>query len=526
MLMLMLSIGGDNITLLLGTALLVVIWPLVVGIVIKYWWRPWTIYHALQKQGFNGPPPRFMIGNLLDMANMVQHEMARDMPSIHHDFHSRVFPYFLHWSNTYGERFVIWFGYEPRIVAKDPHVIKQLLSSKHLDECGRSPLVQKMLSVAFGKGLVTVHGLKWHQQRRIVAPAFRTEKLKELVEIMAVCTREMVDDWNNIVIKEKVTEMELTAQTDRVTANIFVRTEFGMDYSEGMDVFKDIRRLEHLMIQNFRYLWLPGSRFLPTSTNIEIWRRNRRVERNLKRMIEERRERGCHGNDILGLMISEIDSVSAHDRSFRYTIQQLMDECKTFFLAGRETTSALLSWAFLLLALHPDWQQRARQEAITVCGHSDPTPESLPKLKIIGMIIHETLRLYPPASGIIRQAFKDLQIGENMVIPKGVNVIVDILAIHRDPELWGSDANEFRPERFKDGIAKASNHPLAFIPFSSGPRVCIGQNFAMLEAKVVMSIILKTYKFSVSSSYRHAPVSFVTLNPQHGIPIMIERLNP
>jgi len=144
----------------------------------------------------------------------------------------------------------------------------------------------------------------------------------------------------------------------------------------------------------------------------------------------------------------------------------------------------------------------------------------------IGMVLNETMRLYPPGAGIVRQAFKDLKLGEDMVIPKGVNVIIDILAVHRNPKYWGGDANEFRPERFRDGVAAATgNHPSVFIPFSSGPRVCLGQNFAVLEAKVALSIILKHFKFTFSPSYRHAPVAFVTINPQHGVPVIVERVH-
>ncbi|GLJ21865.1 hypothetical protein SUGI_0408890 [Cryptomeria japonica] len=457
------------------------------------------IYRALKKQGFKGPPPRFMIGNLLDIADTVQHQLLTDMPSISHDYAYRVFPYLLKWRQTYGEKFILWFGYEPRIFLQDAELIKQLLSSKLSPDCGRSPMVRKMLSVAFGEGLITVNGEKWSQQRKIVAPAFHTDKLKASVDIMSMCTDQFVNEWNEIINEaaEKPCELELTDFMDRLTAAIFMRVEFAMDYDRGgKEIYDDIRRLEELMIRNIRYLWLPGTSYIPMPSNLEAWKRTRRLENNLKHMIKKRKESGSYGDDLLGLMLSEIENVSSDDKNFSYTTQQVMDECKTFFLAGRETTSVLLSWAILLLAIHQDWQQKAHEEAIAVCGNSNPTMDSLGKLKIIGMILNETLRLYPPGAGIVR-----------------------------DPRYWGSDANEFRPERFRDGLSKATNnHPYAFMPFSSGPRVCIGQNFAMLEAKVVMAMMVKKFRFSMSSKYRHAPVAFVTLNPQHGIPIMVEKI--
>lgn len=453
------------------------------------------------------------------------------MASVDHNFRKRVFPYLVEWSRRYGEKFVIWFGYEPRIVLTDAELIRQLLSSKHVNDCGRSPLVQKMLSVLLGKGVFSVNGEQWSHQRRIVAPAFNMEKLKASVEIMAKCTKELVDEWGDITTSARGDpwEIEITKYMDKLTANVILRAEFGMsDGKLGKELFEDLIKLEELMMQSFRFLWMPGSRYIPTPTNLEIWKRMRRLESNLENMILERRASGSYGNDLLGLMLREIDRLSTDDsKRVKYTTQQLMDECKTFFLAGRETTSVLLSWAILLLALHPDWQDKAREEAISVSqNHDILSMDFVGKLKIIGMVLNETLRLYPPAAGIIRQAFKDLKLGEDMVIPKGVNVIVDILSVHRNPKYWGDDANEFRPERFRDGVAAAAgNHPLAFLPFSSGPRVCLGQNFALIEAKLAISIILRNFKFTFSPSYRHAPVAFVTINPQHGIPIIIERVH-
>lgn len=526
------DVSGGGINALLFTLFFAGISSFLLRFFLKYLWTPWAIHGALKKQGFKGPPPRFMLGNLLDIANIMQQELLTDMASVDHNFRKRAFPYLVEWSRRYGEKFVIWFGYEPRIVLTDAELIRQLLSSKHLNDCGRSPLVQKMVSVLFGRGVFSVNGEQWSHQRRIVAPGFNMEKLKASVDIMSKCTKELVNEWSEITESAGGgnCEIELTKYMDKLTANIILSAEFGMrDGQLGKELFEDLMQLEELMMQSFRFLWMPGSRYIPTPTNVEIWKRTRRLDSNLKNMIEERRGTGSYGNDLLGLMLREIDRLSSADDSKRvkYTTQQLMDECKTFFLAGRETTSVLLSWAILLLALHPDWQDKAREEAISISqNHDILSMNSLGKLKIIGMVLNETMRLYPPGAGIVRQAFKDLKLGEDMVIPKGVNVIIDILAVHRNPKYWGGDANEFRPERFRDGVAAATgNHPSAFIPFSSGPRVCIGQNFAVLEAKVALSIILKHFKFTFSPSYRHAPVAFVTINPQHGVPIIVERVH-
>lgn len=520
------EVSGVGINGLLFTLFIAGISPFLLCFFIKYLWTPWALHGALKRQGFKGPPPRFMLGNLLDIANMIQQEMRTDMAFVDHNFKKRAFPYLVEWSTRYGEKFVIWFGYEARIYLTDAEVIRRFLSSKYLNDCGRSPMVQKMVSVLFGQGLFSVNGEQWAHQRRIVAPAFNMDMLKASVDMMSKCTKELVDEFGKTIASARVgsCEIELTKYMDRLTADIILRSEFGMSHGkQGKELFEDLTQLEELMVHSLRFLWMPGSRYLPTPTNLKIWKRIRRLERNLKNMIEDRRASGSYGNDLLGLMLREIDTFSSTDdcKRVKYTTQELMDECKTFFFAGRETTSVLLSWAILLLALHQDWQDKAREEAISIGDNL--SMDILGKLKIIGMVLNETLRLYPPGAGIVRQAFKDLKLGEDMVIPKGVNVVVDIISVHRNPKYWGGDANEFRPERFRHGVAVAAgNHPSAFIPFSSGPRVCIGQNFAVMEAKVALSMILKHFKFTVSPSYRHAPVAFITINPQHGIPIIVE----
>jgi len=141
----------------------------------------------------------------------------------------------------------------------------------------------------------------------------------------------------------------------------------------------------------------------------------------------------------------------------------------------------------------------------------------------LGMVLNESLRLCTPASLLPRQAFENVKMGD-VELPKGMSVWIPVLAIHDNKELWGEDANEFNPQRFAEGVQKACKHQMGFLPFSSGPRVCLGQNFAIMEAKVVMAMILSRFKFTLSPNYRHAPVCVLTLKPKHGVPIIFERL--
>ncbi len=135
------------------------------------------------------------------------------------------------------------------------------------------------------------------------------------------------------------------------------------------------------------------------------------------------------------------------------------------------------------------------------------------------MILNETLRLFSPISDQNREVAMDMKLGD-LHIPKGLNLYFPRLAIHHDPELWGADVHEFKPERFVDGIAKASKNPFAFMPFSFGPRFCVGQGFALEEAKLVLVVILQRFRFHLSPNYRHAPYDKVTVKPKYGVPIV------
>ncbi|KAL5227881.1 hypothetical protein ABZP36_016146 [Zizania latifolia] len=262
----------------------------------------------------------------------------------------------------------------------------------------------------------------------------------------------------------------------------------------------------------------------------EKWAKHRRILNpafhleKLKRM-QAMKEGESTKDDLLGMLLElNMGRTEGNEQSGQgLTIEEIIEECKLFYFAGMETTSVLLTWTMLLLSMHPEWQDRAREEILGLFGKNKPEYDGLSRLKTVTMILYEVLRLYPPLVALSRRTYKEIEIG-GVTYPAGVIVELPVLLIHHDPDIWGSDVHEFKPERFAEGISKASKDPDAFLPFGWGPRICIGQNFALLEAKMALCMILQRFELELAPSYTHAPHTVITLHPMHGAQIKLRAI--
>ncbi|CAN1136478.1 Cytochrome P450 CYP749A22 [Linum perenne] len=484
--------------------------------------KPLLLQRRLNSLGFRGPAYRFFYGNTLEIRKLREAAMAKPMSSLSHDVYHRLQPHLSAWSNTYGSNFVFWIGLRPFLSLSDPDMVREVANDR--EKAFRKIPPRDIMKQILGDGLVTSEGEKWAKMRKLANFAFFGESLKNMTPAMIASTEMMLERWKSHVGKE----IEVYEEFRFLTAEVISRTAFGSSYLEGKQLFYKLSKLVELAAASAFKIRIPGiSKIYKSRDDIEADKLEQGIRASLLGMIRKRQEMVAvgeannFGNDFLGLLVR---SHNESDESKRVSVDDVVDECKTFYLAGQETTNTLLSWVILLLSIHSDWQEKARAEVLSQFGCRAPDADGIARLKTLNMIINEALRLYPPASGITREVVKEVQLGK-LIVPKSTHIIIDTISLHKDPGIWGEDAHLFNPERFSEGVSKATNNnPSAFLPFGIGVRVCVGSNFSANEAKIALSMILQRYEFTLSPTYIHSPTSVITTRPQHGIQVILHAL--
>ncbi|KAL6311124.1 hypothetical protein AAG906_012605 [Vitis piasezkii] len=450
------------------------------------WLRPKRLERCLKQQGLAGNSYRLLYGDFKEMSMMIKEATSRPI-SFSDDILQRVAPFHYHsiknmvsiWISDFhqeiymhvnahknaGKSSFIWMGLKPRVNIMEPELIRDVLS---MHTVFRKPRVH-----ALGKQP------KWAKHRKIINPAFRLEKLKNMLPAFHLSCSDMISKWERKLSTEGSCELDVWPYLQNLTGDAISRTAFGSNYEEGRMIFELQREQAQLLAQFSQSACIPGWRFLPTKSNKKM-KQNRKEVNELLWGIIDKREKAMKAGETLN--------------------DDLL-----------ETTSVLLLWTMVLLSKHPNWQARAREEVLHVFGNNKPEGDGLNHLKIVSYI-HGPL--------LARTVYEDIQVGD-MYLPAGVDVSLPTILVHHDHEIWGEDAREFNPERFSQGVLKATKSLVSFFPFGWGSRLCIGRNFAILEAKMVLAMILQRFSFSLSPSYSHAPCSLVTLKPQYGAHLIL-----
>lgn len=439
-----------------------------------------------------------------------------------HDIFPRVLPHMNTWMKLYGDNFVIWIGDQPQVVVTEPDLVKEILINKEgvYKKVKPKDYAKRLL----GDGLVVAEGEKWTKLRKLANFAFHGDSLKDMVPAMVASVDTMLEKWKY----EQGEEIEISKEFKLLTSEVISRTAFGSSYVEGKNIFDMLTKLGVLAAKNVYKIRLSGiNKIWRSKDEIEADKIDQSLCDSIMSLVKKREDKvkagktEDFGSDFLGCLMKVNHELNPETR---ISVADIIDECKVFYIAGHETTSSLLSWTAVLLSVYPEWQEKARDEVFHLLGMEKPTGEGISRLKILTMIVNEALRLYTPVVSITRRVGRTTRLGK-YEIPENTHLMILPLALHRNPKIWGDDAHLFKPERFSEGIAKATNgNSTAFLPFGAGPRACVGLNFAANEAKIALAMILQRYKLRLSPNYIHAPFQFLLVNPQHGIQINLQSL--
>ncbi|KAL0921845.1 hypothetical protein M5K25_008958 [Dendrobium thyrsiflorum] len=504
----------------------------VLGFLKKSWWDPIRITKMMEAQGITGPAYKFFHGNTAEASKLLVDSIDKSV-ELSHDILPKVQPHIHSWIKQYGRNVLTWLGPTPTLVIGEAELVKEILNDKDgVYPKGETPKFFKKL---LGDGVAMAKGEKWARQRKLTAQAFRADCVKGMMPGIVAAVESILTKWDELDGKE----VDLFKEFSILTSEVISKSAFGSSYSEGKIIFTKLDQLAAIVAKNSQTVQLPFlcSKFMQNRDDIESSRIEDDIRESIFKIVkkrEERKEKGeidGYGDDLLGLLMSAHHEI---DKEGKITMEDVIDECKTFYFGGQETTASMLSWTSLLLASNEDWQERARLEVMEIFGGRSPTSEdtaSISKLKMMTMIMNESMRLYPPVINIKRTVTRNSILGNKLVVPKGMEIHISPIIIHHDRKIWGDDVHLFKPERFANGVAGAmagqgagGGSGTTFFPFGAGPRFCIGQGLAMVEAKVALAMILQRYKLRLSPSYIHSPIYRITIRPQRGLQVLLQKL--
>jgi cytochrome P450 len=367
----------------------------------------------------------------------------------------------------------------------------------------------RMLSELLGQGLLTSEAEVWRRQRRLAQPAFPLEQIQKYGRVMVACAERMLQGWQDGQTRD--VHADMTGLTIEIAGQTLL----------GASMAAETGRVSRAMNDAMIYfagpaLWFPGYKWLPTPGNLRFRRARRELDQVMYGTIAKRRAEGAAGGEDL---LSRLLAARDEDNS-QMTDRQLRDELVTLFLAGHETTAQALSFTFYLLARHPAAAMRLAAEVDEVLQGRLPSSADVPRLQYAEWVIKESLRLYPPAPNIGREALCDCEIG-GYHIPKGAQIALVQWVVQRDPR-WFDDPETFRPERWDKDLARRIPR-CSYFPFGDGPRICIGTQFAMLESVLVLASVVQRYELALAPGYRLEIFPSVTLRPRHGVSMIVRK---
>lgn len=366
-----------------------------------------------------------------------------------------------------------------------------------------------------GEGLLTSEGDFWLRQRRLAQPAFHRHRIAGLGTIMTDETQKLLQRWD--AIARYGSAFDVAEDMMQLTLSIVSRAMFNTaltadDIATVSEAFPPLLRWARERVTAV----FDFTEHLPTLQNRRREGYGRQLDGVAYRIIRERRDTGAQHDDLLSMLMEARDE----ETGTGMTDRQLRDEIMTIFIAGHETTALLLSWTWVMLSRHPDVRQQVEAEVGEALGGRVPTAEDVQRLPYLGRVINEVLRLHPPAWAVLRSPIADDHI-RGYTIRGNSTVIVSPYVTHRHPAFWPNPEG-FDPDRFQPEAAR-SRHRYAFFPFGGGPRLCIGNSFAQMEATLITAMVCQRYQVNLVPGRPIEPELGLTMRIRDGLAVRLVR---
>lgn len=396
-------------------------------------------------------------------------------------------------------------------LCNQPELVKLVLRDRP-DDFPKSDRVREGLKPLLGNSVFVTNGETWKRQRRIIDPAFEGGRLREVFPAMWDAGQKAVARLRPVANGQPI---EIEAQTSHAAADVIFRTLFSIpiEHRLAAQVFNEFR--EHQRSQPVVNLAaiLPLPRWFPRFHSRKTRRTARVVRQLITRLTSERMDQittGSAPDDLATKIMTTADPLTGD----RFNTDEMVDQVAIFFLAGHETSASALAWALYLLAVSPDWQDRVADEAQAQIAPDTCDFSVVSKLSVSRDVFRETLRLYPPVPMMVREAAQD-ECFRDRQVRKGSQIVLSPWHLHRHERLW-EDPDGFDPGRFQTENGKACMRS-AYVPFSAGQRVCTGAGFAMIEGPLLLSMLVREFRFDVVTDRPAMPVAHLTVRGQDGI---------
>ncbi|CAF0856846.1 unnamed protein product [Adineta ricciae] len=494
--------------------ILAIVVLLVAFVYFKLVRRQKQLYDAFRVQGIKGEPFVPLVGQILELSKQRDNDTS--------------VVYFQELAKKHGDVFLFGFGPLTRLMCNDPDLLADVLSRTNSVNYEK-PLDFKLVfeTLMGSHSLLVAEGNEHERARRMINPAFHHVNLKSMISIITDQTAKAIASLTTNKEHESK-PVDLQIEFNALTLSIIVSSAFGADFETNTNAKEIFCGILAELLDAIEYRSMRMINQIPFLSKLPFWRKNlidsgvRTIGAYVDQIIADRRQGRsaslCCGADLLDLLLSAVD-----DDGQTLTDQEIKEQSLTFVLAGSETTATLMVWILYVLMTHEDVQQACREEVDRILPNGiQPTDEHLSQLMVCEAVINETLRLYPAAPFFVRQAVHDHVIGteRQLHIQTGSTIVINTNVLHRRDDLWPRP-NQFDYTRWmrdpKTGLKPKLSHPYAYLPFAAGPRNCIGQNFALLEAKLILAMLVQRCTFQMTSGQKIAPDVKITMRAKYGL---------